>query len=155
MTVSWPNCCGDTLLGRFWVYEKGRHIDHIVVVISSSSAKNKINIWLIELQLTSSMRKSSFLQVTPYKLLECWCCRWQPWACMCSLPLLLFSSFLGVWGHFAKTWVSLQTTPYKSDSVKYFDTLLLLTCEEVLHAPTVRIWAQNPAILPTNNLLIQ
>ena len=41
--------------------------------------------------------------------------------------------------HFAKTWVSLQTTTYISKSTKYFDILLLLTCEEVLHAPIVQI----------------
>ena len=78
------------------------------------------------------------------------------WACMYSLPLLpAFSFSLGLWGHFAKTWVSLQTTTgtYKSKSTKYFDILLLLTCEEVLHAPTVQVWAQNTTILPPNNLL--
>ena len=43
--------------------------------------------------------------------------------------------------HFAETWVALQTTTYKNKSTKYFDILLLLTCEEVLHAPTN--WSQN------------
>ena len=56
--------------------------------------------------------------------------------------------------HSVKTWVSLQTTTYKSKSTKYFDILLLLTCEEVLHAPTVQVWAQNSTIWPINNLLI-
>ena len=89
---------------------------------------------------------------------------------------LLFPGWVGEWEHgpacidfhcphpiyhspwayqpFAKTWVSLQTTTYKSKSTKYFDILLLLTCEEVLHAPTVQIWAQNSTILTPNNLLI-
>ena len=61
------------------------------------------------------------------------------WACMYSLPLL--PSYLslppGSMSQFAETWVSLQTTTYKSKSTKYFDILLLLSCEEVLHAPTV------------------
>ena len=34
--------------------------------------------------------------------------------------------------HFDKTWASLQTTTYISKSTKYFDILLLFTCEEVL-----------------------
>ena len=41
--------------------------------------------------------------------------------------------------HFAKTWVSLQTATYIKKSTKYLDILSLLTCEEVLHAPTVQI----------------
>ena len=53
----------------------------------------------------------------------------------CSPP---FSLSLGVWGHFAKTWVSLQTTTCKGESTKYFDILLLLTSEKVLHAPSVQ-----------------
>ena len=79
------------------------------------------------------------------------------WACyiafLCSPPLP-FSS--GCMSHFAKTWVSLQTTTYISKSTEYFDILLLhvLCCEEVLHAPTVQIWAQNSTILTPNNLLI-
>ena len=56
--------------------------------------------------------------------------------------------------HFAKTWMSLQTTTYISKSTKYFDILLLLTCEKVLHAPTVRIWAQNSTILTPNYLIV-
>ena len=38
-----------------------------------------------------------------------------------------------------KQWVSLQTTTSKSKSTKYFNIFLLITCEEVLHAPTVQI----------------
>ena len=60
----------------------------------------------------------------------------------------------GPMSHFAKTWVSLQTTTYKSKSTKYFDILLLITCDKILHAPSVQIWAQNSIILPQNNLLI-
>ena len=152
MAVSWLNCCGDTLLGRFWVYEKDRHIEYCCHLIISK----KNNKWLIELQLTSSMRKSSFCKSLHTNSLSVGvvvdnhgpvCI-----AFLCSSSLLLW---VYVWGHFAKTtWVSLQTTTYKSESVKYFDTLLLLTCEEVLHAPTVQIWAQNPTILPTNNLIV-
>ena len=55
--------------------------------------------------------------------------------------------------HFAKTWVSLQTTTYISKSTKYFGINLLLTWEQLLHAPTVQIWAQNSIILTPNNLL--
>ena len=74
-------------------------------------------------------------------------------AFLCSPPLPLPSGWMS---HFAKTWVSLQTTTYISKSTKYYDTriLLLLTCEEVLHAPTVQIWAQNSTILTPNNILI-
>ena len=71
-------------------------------------------------------------------------------AFLCSL----FSSSLGLWSHFAKTWVSLQPTTYKNKSSKYFVIFLLLSCEEVFHAPTVQIWVQNSNILPQNNLLI-
>ena len=56
--------------------------------------------------------------------------------------------------HFAKTWVSLQTTAYISKSTKYFDILLLITSEGVLHAPTVQIRAQNSTILTPNKFLI-
>ena len=41
--------------------------------------------------------------------------------------------------HFAKKWVSLQATTYISVSTQHFDILLLLTREEVVHAPTVQI----------------
>ena len=60
----------------------------------------------------------------------------------------------GPMSHLAKTWVPLLTTTYKSKSTKYFHILLLPTCEEVLHAPTVQVWAQYSTILPPNNLLI-
>ena len=60
-----------------------------------------------------------------------------PWACMYSLPFppLPFpaSSSLSVWGHFAKTWVSLQTTTCRRKSTKYFD-IISLTWEEVLQS---------------------
>ena len=72
-------------------------------------------------------------------------------AFICTPPLTFC---LGVWGNFAKIWVSLQTTTYKSEITKYFVVLLLLSYEPALHAPTVQIWAQNSAILPPNNLLI-
>ena len=86
----------------------------------------------------------------------------ETWACMYSLPLLpsIYRQPPGSVSHFAKTWVSLHTTTYKNQGVcknkntKYFDILLLLTCEEVLHALTVQIWAQNSTILTPNNLLI-
>ena len=80
-----------------------------------------------------------------------------PWGCMYSLPLLRsiyhYTNPESV-SHFAKIWVSLQTTTYKSKNTKYFDVLLLLTCEEVLHAPTAQIWAQNSTISTPNNILI-
>ena len=60
-----------------------------------------------------------------------------PWACMYSLPfpplLSPASSSLSVWGHFAKTWVSLQTTTCRRKSTKYFD-IVSLTWEEVLQS---------------------
>ena len=61
------------------------------------------------------------------------------WACIYSLPLFPSSSLLfRVNEPFCQTWVSLQTTTKISKSTKYFDMmLLLLTCEEVLHAPTL------------------
>ena len=66
----------------------------------------------------------------------------------------LFITNPGSVSHFVKTWVSFQTTTYISKCTKYFDILLLLTCEEVFHAPIVQIWAQNSIILTPNNLLI-
>ena len=57
-------------------------------------------------------------------------------AFLCSPPLLFFSGCIKL---FAKTWVSLQTTTYESKSAKYFDIMLLLSCEEVFHAPTFQI----------------
>ena len=65
---------------------------------------------------------------------------WEIWACMYSPPLLpsIYITNPGSVSHFAKTWVSLQTTTYISKSTKYFDILLLLTCEEVLHCPILR-----------------
>ena len=47
---------------------------------------------------------------------------------------------MGVWreswvSHFAKTLVSLQTTTYKSKNTNYFGINLLLTWEQLLHAP--------------------
>mgnify|MGYP001798471534 CR=1 FL=1 len=56
--------------------------------------------------------------------------------------------------HFAKTWVTLQTTTYKSKNTKYFGINLLLTGEQLLHAPPVQIGAQNSTILTPNNLVI-
>ena len=67
----------------------------------------------------------------------------SPWACMYRQPsnsiapiYLYITNPISV-SHFAKTWVSLQTKTYisKSTGTKYFDKLLLLTCEEFLHAP--------------------
>ena len=55
---------------------------------------------------------------------------------------------------FAKTWVSLETTTYKSKNTKYFGINWLLIWEQLLHAPPVQIWAQNSTILTPNNLLI-
>ena len=46
------------------------------------------------------------------------------------------------------------TTTYKSKHTKYFGINLLLTWEQLLHAPTVQIWAQNSTILTPNNLAI-
>ena len=65
------------------------------------------------------------------------------WACMYSLPLLpsiLYITNLGLSAIFLPKyiWVSLQTTTYISKITKYFDILLLLTCEEVFHAPIVQ-----------------
>ena len=60
-------------------------------------------------------------------------------ACIAFHCSHLYISNPGSVSHFAKTWVSLQTTTYISKSTKYFDILLLLTYEEVLHAPTVQI----------------
>ena len=72
---------------------------------------------------------------------------------VCIISMYVY--YMYVWGHyFAKTRVSLQTATYKSEGTKYLDILLVL-CEEVLHAPTVQIWAQNSTLLlPPNNLLI-
>ena len=76
-------------------------------------------------------------------------------ACIAFLCSLFFPSAQGEWAILPKhEWVSLQTTTYLSKSTKYFDVLLLLTCERVLHAPTVQIWAQSSTILTPNNLLI-
>ena len=47
-----------------------------------------------------------------------------------------------------------QLLIYINKSAKYLEILLLLTCEEVLHAPTVQIWAQSSTILTPNNLPI-
>ena len=44
-----------------------------------------------------------------------------------SFPPLLSSSSLGLWGHFAKTWVSLQRITYESINTKYFAVKLLLS----------------------------
>ena len=75
-------------------------------------------------------------------------------ACIAFHCSHLYITNPGSVSHFAKTWVSLQTTTYIRKSTKYIDILLLLTCEEVLHAPTVQISAQNSTILTPNNLLI-
>ena len=69
------------------------------------------------------------------------------WVCMYSL----FSFSLGLWGHFAKTWVS--TITYKDKNTKYLAIKLLLTWEQVLLVPTVQIWAQISTILTPKNLL--
>ena len=82
---------------------------------------------------------------------------WVSWACMYCIAFHrshLYITNPGSVSHFSKTWVSFQTTTYKSKDTKYFDILLLLTCEEVLHAPTVQIWALNSTILTPNYLLI-
>ena len=64
-------------------------------------------------------------------------------ACMYSSLPLLPSSFLLFWVYEAilpKHGCHIKQLPYKSKSTKYFDILLLvLTWEEVLHAPTVQI----------------
>ena len=60
-------------------------------------------------------------------------------ACVAFHCSHLYITNPGSVSYFAKTWVSLQTTTYKSKNTKYFDILLLLICEEVLHAPTVQI----------------
>ena len=75
-------------------------------------------------------------------------------ACIAFRCSHLYITNPGSVSHFAKTWVSLLTTTYIRKSTKYIDILLLLTCEEVLHAPTVQIWAQNSTISTPNNLLI-
>ena len=64
-------------------------------------------------------------------------------ACMYSLPLLPSTYHNhGCVNHFAKTWVSFQKTTYKSKNTKYFCINLLLTWEQLLHAPTIQIWAK-------------
>ena len=60
-------------------------------------------------------------------------------ACIAFHCSHLYITKHGSVSHFAKTWVLLQTTTYISKSTKYFDIFLLLTCEEVLLAPTVQI----------------
>ena len=65
-----------------------------------------------------------------------------------SIAPILHITAPGPMSHFAETWVSLQTTTYKSKGTKYFNILLLLTCEEVLHATTLQLWAQNSTVLP-------
>ena len=60
-------------------------------------------------------------------------------ACIAFHYSNLYITNPGSVSHYSKTWVSLQTTSYMSKSTKYFDILLLLTCEEVLHAPIVQI----------------
>ena len=75
-------------------------------------------------------------------------------ACIAFHCSHLYITNPGSVSHFAKTWVSLQTTTYISKSTKYFGIKLLLTWEQLLHAPTVQIWTWNSTILIPNNLLI-
>ena len=58
-------------------------------------------------------------------------------AFLCSSPLPFFSECMRP--YIAKTWVLFQTTTYIRKITKFFDILLLLTCEPVLHAPTLQI----------------
>ena len=58
-------------------------------------------------------------------------------AFLCSSPLPFFSGCMRP--YIAKTWVLFQTTTYIRKITKFFDILLLLTCEPVLHAPTLQI----------------
>ena len=58
----------------------------------------------------------------------------------------LSSPSLGVWGHFAKTWVSLQTTTYKSKSNKRFDIVLQLTWE--LGRPSIQLLSKFELKIP-------
>ena len=84
------------------------------------------------------------------------------WACMYSLPLLhSFSLLLWVYEailpkhgcHFKQLPV-LVLIKSKVLNILIYCTCNVTTCEEVHHAPTVQIWAQNSTILPPNTLLI-
>ena len=83
--------------------------------------------------------------------------RWA-WACMYSLPLLPSILYHQLWvcQPFCQNMgvTSNNYSTYINKCTKYLNILLLLTCEEVLHAPAVQIWAQISTILTPNNLLI-